>query len=407
MRPHRMTAATPALLSAIVLLLAACAPAVPSPTAAPAKPTEAPKPAASPAAAPAASPAAAAAPAASPAAAPAAAASPAAIQVPVAPPITKPAGPPRKLIYGNAVTPPNMVHLPAYIAKELGYFDEVGLDVEIKSFEGGVGGLRAGLAGGVDVAGTSADPLIAAVAAGAPARAIGTYAPRLSVVMTSAPDIKTVRDMKGRKAGIQEVGGFNEVMTRLTLVSAGLNKDDVQYTTVSTAGRVPALINGQIDTSPLHIDQYYAALAQKPDLVTLVKMWEVAPDWWYSAFVVTEDKIKNNRQDLVDFMTAVLKAQRFMYAEREKTIVMGMKLTGDKPRPAIEKAYDDLARGGVWSVNDGMPVKMLNYTLDKQVELGIIEAAQKPTADKLVDRSIIEEAIKRVGGPMTGDPRWY
>ena len=65
-----------------------------------------------------------------------------------------------------------MVHLPAYIAKELGYFDEVGLDVEIKSFEGGVGGLRAALAGGVDIAGTSSDPLMAAIGAGAGGRVV-------------------------------------------------------------------------------------------------------------------------------------------------------------------------------------------------------------------------------------------
>ena len=398
MRSTQWTRLVPALFGIVVLLAAACGPpAAPSPA-----PPEAPKPAAAPT-----SPAASLADAASPGASPAASPSPAAIQVPVAPPLAKPAGPPRHLVFGNAVTPPNMVHLPAYIAKELGYFDEVGLDVEIKSFEGGVGGLRAGLAGGVDVAGTSSDPLIAAVGAGAGAKAIGTYAPRLSVVMTSAPDIKTIKDMKGRKAGIQEVGGFNYVMTLLLLQSAGLTKHDVQFVTVSTAGRVPALVNGQIETSPLHIDQYYAALAQKPDLVTLARLWEVAPDWWYSCFAATDEKIKNNRQDLVDFMTAVLKAQRFMYTNRDRTIELGMKLTGDKPRAVIEKAYDDLAKGGVWSVNDGMPEKIISYTIDKQVELGMIQMEQKPTIDKLIDRSIVDEAIKRLGGPMTGDPRWY
>ena len=385
---------------AMSVALVACTPvAAPAPTAAPAKPAEAAKPAAP--ASP--SPAAAASP--SPSPSPAAAAG--GVQIPAATPFVRPSGPARKLLFGNAVTPPNMVHLPAYIARELGYFEDVGLDVEIKGFEGGVGGLRTGLAGGVDVAGTSSDPLIAAISAGAPARAIGAYAPKLSVVMTSAPDIKTPKDMRGRKTAIQEVGGFNYVMTLLLLQSAGLTKDDVQWVTVSTAGRVPALVLGQLETSPLNADQYYLALSQKPDLVTLAKMWEVAPDWWYSCFAVTEDKIKNNRQDLVDFMTAVIRAQRFMYANRERTIELGARLTGDRPRPPIERAYDDLARAGVWSVNDGMPTRMIEYTIGKQVELSMISDSQKPTVDKLVDRSIVEEAIKRNGGPMTGDPRWY
>jgi hypothetical protein len=50
---------------------------------------------------------------------------------------------------------------------------------------------------------------------------------------------------------------------------------------------------------------------------------------------------------------------------------------------------------------------MVEYTLDKQVELGIIQPNQKPTYDKMVDRSIPDEAVQRNGGPWTGDPRWY
>jgi hypothetical protein len=36
-----------------------------------------------------------------------------------------------------------------------------------------------------------------------------------------------------------------------------------------------------------------------------------------------------------------------------------------------------------------------------------MDAAKKPTYEQIVDRSIVDEAIKRLGGPMTGDPRWY
>src|SRR5919202_336613 len=55
------------------------------------------------------------------------------------------------LVFGGAVTPPNMVHLAPYVAKDAGFFDELGLDVQIKSFEGGVPALRGGISGGLDV----------------------------------------------------------------------------------------------------------------------------------------------------------------------------------------------------------------------------------------------------------------
>jgi ABC-type nitrate/sulfonate/bicarbonate transport system substrate-binding protein len=379
-----------ALIAAVVLLTAGCAPASQS-TAKPAPATTAPQ---------------AASPASPPPPAPAQANAPASQASPVA---TRPAVPPPdklKLVYGNPVTPPSMVHLPAYVANRLGFFDEVGLEVEFKSFEGGVGALRGGIAGGLDVVGTSSDPLFAAIQAGAPVKAIGTYAPRLSVVVTAAPDIRTPADLKGRKIGIQEVGGFNEVMARLLLQSVGLTERDVQYVSIATANRVPALINGQVDATVLHIDQYYAAISQKPDLVNLAQMWEVVPDWWYSAFVSNETVLREKREALIRFLTAVIKAQRTMYLDPQAVKPIAVEETRRKPEE-VERAYEDLVRGGVWNVNDGMPRHMIEYTVDKEVEVGIVRPENKPTYEQIVERSLVDEAVRRNGGPWTGDPRWY
>lgn len=336
-------------------------------------------------------------------AAPVATGAPAATNAPAAGGTAKPV---RHLVYGSPVTPPNMVHIAPFVAQEMGFFKEVGLDVEFKSFEGGIGAFRGMVSGGLDVAGTSADSLMVAISQGVQVHAIGTYAPKLSQVMVSTPDVKTPADLKGKKLGIQEVGGFADVMNQLLLASAGLKKDDVTSVTVTTAGRVPALVTGQINAHALHVDQYYAALKQKPDLVTLAKMWEVAPKWWYAAFAASDDAVKKNPELYIDFMTAIVKAQRFMYANKDKTVEIGIKYTKLDPE-AVSKAYDDLAKGGIWAVNDGMPKDWVEYTANKKVELGGMDAAKKPTYEQIVDRSIVDEAIKRLGGPMTGDPRWY
>lgn len=310
----------------------------------------------------------------------------------------------RHVVYGSPVTPPNLVHLAPYVAQDMGFFKEVGLEVEFKTFEGGIGALRGMVSGGLDIAGTSSDALIAATAQGVQVHAIGTYAPKLSQVIVSTADVKTIADLKGKKMGIQEVGGFADVMNQLLLSSAGMKKEDVTSVSVTTAGRVAALVTGQINAHALHADQYYTALKQKPDLVTLAKMWEVAPKWWYAAFAAPDDAVKKNPDLYIDFMTAVIKAQRFMYANKDKTVEIGIKYTKLDPE-AVSKGYDDLAKGGIWSVNDGMPKDFVQYTIDKKFEMGAID--KKPTYEQVVDLSIVNEAIKRNGGPMTGDPRWY
>src|SRR5439155_846463 len=62
---------------------------------------------------------------------------------------------PTSLKIAVPVTPPNVVHLPPYVAQELGYFKDENLTVELVRFEGGVGALRSMAAGGVNMAGTS------------------------------------------------------------------------------------------------------------------------------------------------------------------------------------------------------------------------------------------------------------
>src|SRR5213594_840563 len=75
------------------------------------------------------------------------------------------------------VTPPNVVHLPPYVAQDLGIFKDEGLSVDIERFEGGVGAFRAMAGGSVHLAGTSSEPFITAVSQGADVKAVYTYAP--------------------------------------------------------------------------------------------------------------------------------------------------------------------------------------------------------------------------------------
>ncbi len=328
---------------------------------------------------------------------------------PTAVPPTATVKPVRKMTYGSPVTPPNLVHMGPYVAQELGYFKEVGLDVEFKTFEGGVDTLRGLVSGNLDVVGTSSDPLFPAVAQGAGIHAIGAYAPKLSVVMMATPDVKSVADLKGKRMGITGVGAFAEIMDILLLSSAGLTRDDVTFVNVSTAGRVAALVQGQTNAHALHADQYYAALKQKPDLIVLARMWEVAPKWWYSAFVASDDAVKKNPELYIDFMTAVLKAQRWMYDPKNKAQVVAISVKNNPGigADAFDKAYDDLAKGGIWTVNDGMPRDFIQYTIDKKVELKTEGVPKDLKYEQIVDLTIVNQAIKRLGGPLTGDPRWY
>src|SRR5258705_13851572 len=118
----------------------------------------------------------------------------------------------RKVVFGVPVTPPNVVHLPPYIAKEMGFFNDLNIDVELVTFEGGTQTLRGSVAGGLDITGTSSDPAIIAAARGAGTKVLGTYSHKLSQSMLVQGDIKSCKELKGRRIGIKIVGAFNEII---------------------------------------------------------------------------------------------------------------------------------------------------------------------------------------------------
>ncbi len=311
----------------------------------------------------------------------------------------------RKVVFGIPVTPPNVVHIPPYVAKEMGFFGEQNIDVEFVTFEGGTQTLRGSVAGGLDITGTSSDPAIVAAARGAGTKVVGTYSHKLSQSMLVQGDIKSCKDLRGRKVGIQEVGAFNEVISRAVMAGCGLAPKDVQYIFVSSKGRVAGLLTGQIDTAILHVDQALVAKKKKPDLNILVNLWEPLPKWLYAVYIAQEKQINENRQLYVDIVAALIKANRFIYNNKAKTVEIAVKYT-QQDSDVVSQTYDILANAGAWPVNNGLPKDMVEWTINQQVELGTIKAQEKPTYEKFVDLPVIEAALGKAGGRWTGDKRW-
>jgi NitT/TauT family transport system substrate-binding protein len=311
---------------------------------------------------------------------------------------------PRRLVIGMPVTPPNLPHVGVYIAKDLGYFDEQGINVELTAFESGLQSLRGGVAGGLDIVGASSEPIITVISRGAKIRSIFSYAHRLTVVMAAQESIRRPADLRGKNLGIQDVGAFREVMTRAVLHSAGLTPQDVNYIPVASAGYIASLISNKIDTAILHIDQAYMARAKKTSLHPLVPLWEIMPNYWYGTFSTNEELLRKDPDLLSRAVAAIIKAHRFMYQNKERTLDLASKHTG-YPKEVLNPAYDALAAAKVWPVNDGMPAEMVEVTINKLVEIGLLKENEKPKADQVVDRGPVNAALTKLGR-WTDDPKW-
>lgn len=298
------------------------------------------------------------------------------------------------------VTPPNVVHLPPYVALDMGIFKSEGLNVSISTFEGGVGAFRAVASGSIGLAGTSSEPFITAAAEGAEVKAVYSYAPNVDVSFVVGPDIKKPSDLKGKRIGIQEPSGFADVMSRLVLQKYGISPNDVRFVSTSTAGRVSELVAGHTDTAVLHVDQTQIAQQKAPGLHPLANLWQVVTGYQYSVWAASTNLIKNDPATLECTVRALVRADRAMYdtSKREQILTIAAKYTKEDPA-IIASTYDQLVKARAWPENQGIPAANINGTVKSLAQNKQISS--QPKYGDLVDSSFADKVVGQLGKVST------
>jgi NitT/TauT family transport system substrate-binding protein len=299
-----------------------------------------------------------------------------------------------KLTFGMPTTPPNMVHIAPWVAKEQGFFAEEGLDVEIPTFEGGIYVIRNVVSGALDAGAGAGASVAVSVARKAGIKAIYSLAPRFASTMTVRSNIKTLQDLKGKRFGVQEIGGFADILSRMVLRKAGIKPEEVTFVPIASAD-VPPLLAGAIDTAILHVDQMIMARQKEPSLHTLVKFWELEPNQLFLVIVAQDKKLAAEPAKYAALVRALAKANRFIYANKARTVEMAVKYA-KIPRDVAEQAYDELVKGKVWAQNDGLPRDKVEYTINRMVQVGNIKPEERPKYEDYLAVSVIEEAMKRL-----------
>src|SRR5262249_14859316 len=144
--------------------------------------------------------------------------------------------------------------IPAWIATDLGFFRDEGLDVEMPFISSATAVVQALLAGEVQ-AGVyvGAPPIVAAVAQGAELTIPAVPGNRMDYVLVSRAPVRAPHELTGKRFGINARGSSSELGTRLALQKLGLDPDRALMVVIggSTSLRIAALSAGHIDASVL------------------------------------------------------------------------------------------------------------------------------------------------------------
>ncbi|MER7016031.1 ABC transporter substrate-binding protein [Saccharopolyspora sp. NPDC000359] len=143
---------------------------------------------------------------------------------------------------------------PLHLAVKNGYFQEVGLTVEIANATDGAAALASTIGGDYDITYSSYVPFFAAQASGAAQLRIvadcASAAQNTTVIMTSPKtDVRQPQDLAGRKIAISGPNTITELLVKATLDAHGVDWRGVELTPVPFMNMPAALDQGRVEAA--------------------------------------------------------------------------------------------------------------------------------------------------------------
>lgn len=276
-----------------------------------------------------------------------------------------------------------------WVAREAGLFAKHGLDVELL-FTGGGRAVTSLLGGDTPIVTVGGPSAIAARLGGADIVLTAHIFDTILYSLMTAPEIKTVADLKGKKIGASRFGSATDFSLRYVLQHHGLDpmKDVTIFQIGGQAETLAALragsIQGGVIASPA------TAEAKRLGMKELVNMATLNVPYPQTAIATTERYLKQNRDTVVRFTRAYIDGARRFKADREFSIGVIAKYTKIASRPTLEATYDDYAP--YVKMKPTPTTQSVQTVLD---QLGATDARVKGAKPReFIDPSVIEQLEK-------------
>jgi NitT/TauT family transport system substrate-binding protein len=169
---------------------------------------------------------------------------------------------------------PLLAYLPTTLAKELGYYRDEGVDVELQDLQAGSKALEAMLGGSTDVTSGYYDHTVQMAAKQQPVVAFVNILRYPALVLAVSPkaedQIRSVADLKGKTVGVTSPGSSTDFFLKHMLAKNGLATDAASVQAIGAdATAVGAMEQGQVDAAVL-LEPAYSQLEKRAGKLTVL-----------------------------------------------------------------------------------------------------------------------------------------
>ena len=288
-----------------------------------------------------------------------------------------------------AVSNPDMSFLSGGVAKFQGYFKDEGLDVEVLQMNANVS-VAALAAGNVDY-NLILQSVVTANLRGLPLKIAGILIERPNHVVVAHSSIQKFSDLKNKKIAISSFGSLVDILARLTAAHFNLDpRSEVQYVAAgSSSARIAQLQAGVVQAA--FVTPPGNLRAEASGFKTLLRIRDLFP-FPVNGIGVTEQKLKNNRDEVKKIVRALLRANRYIINNPKGAVKILSDWGRTKPEVA-EEAYNDNAK------NYSRNLLVSKATLENVIESTRlnVESKKNVAVDDIFDFSLVRELLKEMG----------
>ncbi len=283
--------------------------------------------------------------------------------------------------------------MPVIVAKELGYYKEEDVDI---SWDFTTDSTSIRLIGTNQYqAGSVSDVLSVAnfVKQGIPLVAIvqqGQDSARAFAVKQGS-GLRRPKDWEGKKVGVKPGAPWTEYLAML----AADKVDRAKITEVPVGYSSVELKDGLVDVLPVFIgNEPFVLKAQLNTPVDLIYPKDYGAPMVGTTMVANKDYIKANRDAMLRFLKATMKAQEYFIDHKAETVQIAVQYGGTATSRAQHEFIYDISKEDMKTPKGVgfLDKEKWQKNLDILVQLGLIK--DPPKIDEIVDTSLMTEILK-------------
>ncbi len=281
--------------------------------------------------------------------------------------------------------------MPYFVAKERGFFQEEGLEVELIVMQA-IQTIQATLAGSTQFASATGSSVAAAIR-GTDMRVVLAVTDQPSFDLIVQPSITSVQQLKGKKIGTGGVGSLAEILARRILIAHNVRPEDVAILATGPSHVTYASLKAKvIDAAPLQMpltftaqDEGFRKLVSAADVYRSVQ----------GGLATTKTLLTEQPELVTKVVRAMLRAMRLIKTDRKYAIdfLKGPLVDiGKNPDKIAPRVYDI---AGPALLDDG--------TVSEEIQRQMIEDAServKPKQPVLPDQVFDFSIAKKVSATL-------